>query len=574
MPILEPVESDGLLLVGTGQPTGYDLDMIDHETLAEWLSSPEGERLEFKEARRSYSYREVHEYLVALANEGGGHLVLGVTNSIPRTVVGTDSLRDHAQQVHELTRQLGQRVDVTELEFPDGRVVVVSIGPRPLGQPLALRGRYLMRAGESTVAMTPDQLQAVFAERVVDPSALPVGLATLADLDTSAIEAFRGLWAAKAERTIGRDRAAEIRALVPFELVQRAGLATKDEVTLAAVVLLGQEDAQRRLLPNHEIIYEFRDQPGSIEARIRRNLRRAFFLVHEELWGLVNARNPITEIPAGFLRTGVAAFNEPSVREGVLNAVAHRDYGRPESIFLRHDPQHLVIESPGGFPPTVTPENVIDRQVPRNRLIAESLERAGFVERSGQGADIMFREAVREAKPLPSFEGTDATRVRLTLSSAIRDPELVRAMDVIVRDQLTVLDARDFLVVDQVARDGRPPRSLLGRVQRLVDIGVLEVRTRGRYGLSRRLYAAGGRRGDYTRSRGLDRLAQLELVIQHLRQAGDQGAPIGEIMQIFPYLTRFQVFGLMDQLRKERRAHVRGDRRAARWFVGADDNSP
>jgi ATP-dependent DNA helicase RecG len=309
---------------------------------------------------------------------------------------------------------------------------------------------------------------------------------------------------------------------------------------------------------------------------VRRNLRGAFFRVHDELWGLVDARNPITEIPAGFLRTSVAAFNELSVREAVLNAVAHRDYGRSESIFLRHDPQHLVIDSPGGFPPTVTPENVMDRQVPRNRLIAESLERAGFVERSGQGADIMFREAVREAKPLPSFEGTDGTRVRLTLSSAIRDPELVRAMDAIVRDDLEVLDARDFLVVDHVARDGRPPTGLQGRVQRLVDIGVLEVRSRGRYGLSRRLYAAGGRRGDYTRARGLDRIAQRGLILQHLRQAGNQGAPIGEIMQIFPHLTRFQVFGLLDQLRKERRAHVRGERRTARWFTGADagDDGP
>ncbi len=144
-------------------------------------------------------------------------------------------------------------------------------------------------------------------------------------------------------------------------------------------------------------------------------------------------------------------------------------------------------------------------------------------------------------------------------------------MDAIVRDDLTVLDARDFLVVDKVSRDGRPPPSLLGRVQGLVDIGVLEVRSRGRYGLSRRLYAAGGRQGDYTRASGLDRLAQLELIIQHLRQAGDLGAPIGEIMQIFPHRTRFQVFGLLDQLRKEHRAHVRGERRTARWFVGAGD---
>jgi ATP-dependent DNA helicase RecG len=240
-----------------GPSTGYHRDMITQDSLAAWLASPEGERLEFKEARRAFSYREVHEYLVALANEGGGHLVLGVTNAIPRAVVGTDALRDHARQVHELNRQLGQRVDFTELGLPEGRVVVIGIGPRPVGQPLAYRGRYLMRAGESTVAMTPDQLQAVFAERVVDPSALPIGSATFVDLDSAAVEVFQALWAAKTERTIGRDRAAEIRAFAPSEVVQRAGLAIGDEVTLAALVLLGQERVLRRHLPNHEIIYEY-----------------------------------------------------------------------------------------------------------------------------------------------------------------------------------------------------------------------------------------------------------------------------------------------------------------------------
>lgn len=541
---------------------------VTEETLARWLTSPEGESLEFKAARDSFSLDKVHKYVVALANEGGGHLVLGVTDIVPRTIVGTNALRDHAKHAHELTRQVGLRVQFTELSPPKGRVLVASVGPRSPGRPVAFRGQYLMRAGESLVAMTADQLQSIFAEGVADPSALPVTGASVRDLDPAAIAEFRELWGDNSEKRSGLRRATEIRAYSNVELVQHASLVRDGAVTVAALVLLGSENALQRLLPNHEVIYEFRDRPGEVQARVRRNIRKPFVLAHKEIWDLVDARNPITEIPAGMLRTTIPAFNERSVREAVMNAVSHRDYQRPESVFLRHDPLQLIVESPGGFPPTVTADNVLDRQVSRNRLITESLERAGFVERSGQGADIMFREAVREAKALPSFEGTDETRVVLTLSSVIRDPELVHAIDVITRDELEVLDARDFLVINHVAREGKVPKPLQQRIPRLVGIGVLEKRPRGRFMLTRRLYAAAGRKGAYTRAAGLERQTKLELAHQHLRQAGRDGAPIGEIMDIFPDLTRSQVFGLLDTLRQQGRAYVRGQRRLARWFAG------
>ena len=51
---------------------------------------------------------------------------------------------------------------------------------------------------------------------------------------------------------------------------------------------------------------------------------------------------------------------------------------RSESVFVRRDPDRSSIESPGGFAPNVMVESVLDRQVPRNRVIAESLDRVGF----------------------------------------------------------------------------------------------------------------------------------------------------------------------------------------------------
>ena len=57
------------------------------EQLNRWLISPsETERLEFKEAKSNFHFEKLVEYCVALANEGGGHIVFGVTDKPPRDV--------------------------------------------------------------------------------------------------------------------------------------------------------------------------------------------------------------------------------------------------------------------------------------------------------------------------------------------------------------------------------------------------------------------------------------------------------------------------------------------------------
>lgn len=55
-----------------------------------WRSAPsETQILEFKEAKTTFDREKLNEYCVAIANEGGGHLVLGVADAMPRAVVGS-----------------------------------------------------------------------------------------------------------------------------------------------------------------------------------------------------------------------------------------------------------------------------------------------------------------------------------------------------------------------------------------------------------------------------------------------------------------------------------------------------
>lgn len=51
----------------------------------------ESEHLEFKEAKQQFDTTKLMRYCVALANECGGHLVLGVSDKLPRRVVGSQA---------------------------------------------------------------------------------------------------------------------------------------------------------------------------------------------------------------------------------------------------------------------------------------------------------------------------------------------------------------------------------------------------------------------------------------------------------------------------------------------------
>jgi len=130
-----------------------------------WRTSPsETAHLEFKEARNQYDTTKLRRYCVAIANEGGGFLVLGIADQPPRSVVGSAAFADTQDIAEKLFSWLGFRVDVEAVAHPQGRVVVFSIPGRPKGTAYHHDGAYLMRSGEELVPMSEDQLRKIFAE--------------------------------------------------------------------------------------------------------------------------------------------------------------------------------------------------------------------------------------------------------------------------------------------------------------------------------------------------------------------------------------------------------------------------
>ncbi len=124
----------------------------------------EDEHVEFKEAKNNFHFEKLVDYCVALANEGGGKMILGVSDKPPRKVVGTQAFDVPEKAVAGIHERIQLKVTWQEVAHPDGRVLVFEIPSRPTGHPLHYDGRYWMRAGDELVAMSPDQLKRIIVE--------------------------------------------------------------------------------------------------------------------------------------------------------------------------------------------------------------------------------------------------------------------------------------------------------------------------------------------------------------------------------------------------------------------------
>ena len=155
-----------------------------------WLDAEENEHLEFKEAKERYDFEKLVKYCVALANEGGGTIILGVTDQRPRHVVGSQAFPDLERTKSGLINRLHLRIDAAAIQHDDGRVLVFSVPSRPLGIPIHYHGAYWMRSGEDLAPMTPDFLKRIFEETGPDFSAEICPHAVLSDLDPVAMENF------------------------------------------------------------------------------------------------------------------------------------------------------------------------------------------------------------------------------------------------------------------------------------------------------------------------------------------------------------------------------------------------
>ncbi|HEY3742136.1 MAG TPA: ATP-binding protein [Bryobacteraceae bacterium] len=364
-----------------------------------WRSAAsETQRLEFKEAKSQYDYTKLCEYCVALANEGGGTMLLGVVDKPPRPVVGSKAFPDVIALAERLFSAIGFRVDVEEVTHPAGRVVVFDIPSRPRGTAYHLDGKYLMRSGEALVPMSEDKLRAIFAEGephwLEDHSTTGMTAQQVVGLlDTQAFFDLLGT-------PYPTKRAGVIERLVGERLIDEVGNAfaiRRLGALLLAKRLTDFTDVARKA--PRVVVYT---GMSKLETRLDQIGAKGYAVGFQGLVAFISAQLPQNEVIEDALRKEVKLVPEVMIRELVANALIHQDLTiGGSSVMIEIYLDRVEISNPGE--PIVPVERFIDGYQSRNERLATLMRRMGICEEKGSGIDRVVHAVEMLQLPAPDF---------------------------------------------------------------------------------------------------------------------------------------------------------------------------
>lgn len=518
----------------------------------------EHERLEFKEAKAQFNFdagkKSVLGYCIALANEGGGKLILGVADSLPRQVVGTSAFLNIQNTQEKIFTRIRRRVSIQALDFEGKRVLIFDIPPRPIAEPLEFNGQFLMRVGESLEAMTSDQLKKIYSEAVSDYSASINNEINMDSFDQLAIAELRKLLKLSGRTDKNEDDFDD------EQLLRDLNLLKNDGYTLASLILLGSDQALSSILPFAEIRYGYKlneSEPRNQDSQI---YRQGYLLYYNNIWAKINARNINLSVPQGMLILEKKAFEEETIREAVSNMIIHRDYSEQESAFIFHTPTDIQLKNPGGLPEGVTVENIIDQSKPRNKLIADVLNKCGLVEAFGMGVNLIVKNQLKVGKSLPDYSESDKYHVVLDISGEIQDLRFTEYVYRVANDLQKSLNDEElralYMLKDQPGI-GNP--IILNKLEK---IGIVEKTEQNKYMLAKQYYEYTGEKGIYTRRKGLDKETCKELILKHLNH--HKIGYMDEFIEVLRDVPKQTINNYLKELKDEGKIIIEGNPRISR----------
>ena len=361
--------------------------------------------------------------IAAFANARGGVLLIGVTDDGAVQGVSRRQLDGVERLVGEACRDSAKPpipVGIHRCEL-DGRSFLLVDIPRGFAQHDSPGGSYI-RVGSSKQPMTPDERLRLAQRR---GQVQPVGF----DEQTVAGTGFETL-----EERLWKPLLSVESLADPRLGLEKLGLLATDEQGVAratvAGVLVCTEDP-KRFLPNAVISavrYRGADRAsGQIDAEeiggpIDRQVKHAFAFVKRNM--RVGARKD----PA---REDLPEYSMRALFEGLVNAVAHRDYSiRGSRIRLSVFSDRLELCSPASLPNNLTIDSMAERQSTRNGVLASVFARMNargiegaegrcyFMERRGDGVPIIRRETKALTGKEPRFRLIDDSELCLTIPAA------------------------------------------------------------------------------------------------------------------------------------------------------------
>ncbi|MCD6390006.1 MAG: putative DNA binding domain-containing protein [Desulfobulbaceae bacterium] len=492
-----------------------DLQLLLSELISRW----ENEVIEFKNVGDSYSTSDIGKYFSALANEANlrdvekAWLVFGVDNK-SRSIVGSDYRQDK-ERLQSLKMQVSADTEpgitfreIHELHSDKGRVILFEIPAAPLGMPIAWKGHYYARAGESLTHLGLDKLDEIRKQTgAADWSGQVVAAATVDHLDQKALFKARESFAKKYANRFATE---EVMSWPDTTFLDRAKQTKDRQITRATLLLLGKAEAAHLLSP-HPAQMTWKLEGAE---RAYQHFGPPFLLNTSTLYQKI--RNiQLRILPEDqLLPIEMAKYDQKIVLEALHNCIAHQDYARSGRIIVTELPDRLIFENEGSFYEGQPVDYISGNKTPRryrNPFLAQAMAELNMIDTMGYGIYEMHIGQARRYFALPDYDLSEPDAVKITIHGKIVDPAYSRMLI-----QKTDLSLQDIFSLDRVQKN-LPLDDIM--VKHLRRVKLIEGR-KPNYRVSATIAAATASKADYIRTRAQDDDYYIKLIRDYLVKFG------------------------------------------------------
>ena len=490
------------------------------------IQHKESEVVEFKKAENNFDFDDLGKYFSALSNEANlrglpfAWLVFGYDEK-KHEIVGT-SYKDGEGALNKLKHDFtnhttdGQTFrEIIPVEVDGKRILMFKIPASPRNIVMKWKGIAYGRDGESLKPLNQSKQDEIRRQAPApDWSAEIVPDATIADLDELALATARIMYKKVHGSTIPAN---EIDEWSTEEFLSHSEMMRNGKITRAAILLLGNPVALQKIHPaNAQITWVWKDKDGEIVDYEHYTI--PYILAVDKIFAKIRNKT-MRELPGGTLFPDtMKQYEDYSIREALHNCIAHQDYSLGGRITLVENEGFLYYSNRGSFIPGSV-EKVLRDKGPqkdyRNTCLSHGMVHFNMIDTVGRGIPKLFKEQRRRFFPMPEYEIDDSAKtVSVTIYGIASDDAYT---DLLKSD--STLSLMECLWLDAV-RTHRPITKEAAR--HLKDKKLIEGKA-PRYNIALSVAKKVQQIGQYTRETGLNKKAQVKLILQLAFNAGSTG---------------------------------------------------
>ena len=479
----------------------------------------EDEVVEFKQAGNNFDFDDLGKYFSALSNEANlrdkafAWLAFGVHDKT-REILGT-SFKNNTKSLQKLKHDLSQHTtdnhtfrEIYELKVEGKRVLLFQIPATPRGIPMAWKGHFYARRGESLGALDMGKYEEI-RRQVVDEdwSKEIVEGATIEDLDPEAIKEARRKYGKKHP-----DLVKEMKKWDDITFLNKAKITLKGKITNTAILLVGRTESEFLISPAvARIRWIYKDSKGNERDFAIETC--PFVLATDKIYGKIRNFKYLIMDPelTSLVPDNLDTYDPFIIREALNNAIAHQDYGCHGMINVVEEEDRLIFTNLGSFIPDSV-RTVLENDAPeehyRNKMLANAMVELGMVDTIGSGIKRMFDKQRERLFPMPDYDFSD-NRVKVTVVGKVLDVDYARLL---TRDK--TLSLLDIEMLSRIQMH-RPLSS--EEIDSLRKRKLVEGRKNALY-FAKSVAGATGQKAEYTRNKGFDDEYYKDLILKALEQ--------------------------------------------------------